>query len=181
MVWRIFMFVLFFSYSFLTKDNLTFFLWNLHFLTETCKFVSENSESVVWFVRQDREGMYVFIFKTSFSIWTLTSQSFSLSSKSKLNSVKWRKIKNLTWTRPIHRFGIRIHVSFMPEAKRSDFKKWFIGKNCKGCVTQCKCCANSDAYISVFAQRRKEPSRFSVLPFTFHYLMCHFTHFYVVC
>ena len=51
------------------------------------------------------------------------AQSLSLSSKSKLNSVKWRKIKNLTWTRPIHCFGIWIHVSFMPEAKRSDFKK----------------------------------------------------------
>ena len=34
------------------------------------KFVSDNSESAVWFVRQDRDGMYVFIFKTSFSIWT---------------------------------------------------------------------------------------------------------------
>ena len=49
------------------------------------------------------------------------AQSLSLSSKSKLNSVKWRKIKK-TWTRPIHCFGIRIHVSFMLEAKRSDFK-----------------------------------------------------------
>ena len=34
------------------------------------KFVSDNSESAVWFVRQDRDGMYVFIFKTNFSIWT---------------------------------------------------------------------------------------------------------------